>query len=108
MQAVRFDRNRIRLRRQQPGVDSRIGAFNGSVIPAYQNLFPDPTVNQMNQISNVGFQVNKAIAKQSSDIVVAFFPLTDSLTPDLQSLYLSSPAAFLSLLQAMSIPNMTK
>jgi hypothetical protein len=81
-----------------------IGAFNGSVIPAYQNLFPDPTVNQMNQISNVGFQVNKAIAKQSSDIVVAFFPLDRFLTPDLQSLYLSSPAAFFSPVEALIDP----
>ena len=81
-----------------------IGAFNGSVIPAYQNLFPDPTVNQMNQISNVGFQVNKAIAKQSSDIVVAFFPLDRFLTPDLQALYLSSPAAFFSPVEAMLDP----
>jgi hypothetical protein len=81
-----------------------IGAFNGSVIPAYQSLFPDSTVNQMNQISNVGFQVNKAIAKQSSDIVVAFFPLDRFLTPDLQSLYLSSPAAFFSPVEAMLDP----
>lgn len=81
-----------------------IGAFNGSVIPAYQNLFPDATVNQMNQISNVGFQVNKAIAKQSSDIVVAFFPLDRFLTPDLQSLYLSSPAAFFSPVEALIDP----
>ena len=81
-----------------------IGAFNGSVIPAYQNLFPDSTVNQMNQISNVGFQVNKAIAKQSSDIVVAFFPLDRFLTPDLQSLYLSSPSAFFSPVEALVDP----
>lgn len=81
-----------------------IGAFNGSVIPAYQSLFPDSTVNQMNQISNVGFQVNKAIAKQSSDIVVAFFPLDRFLTPDLQSLYLSSPAAFFSPAEALVDP----
>jgi hypothetical protein len=78
-----------------------IGAFNGSVIPAYQNLFPDSTVNQMNQISNVGFQVNKAIAKQGSDIVVAFFPLDRFLTPDLESLYLSSPSAFFSPVEAI-------
>src|ERR1700728_2215370 len=66
-----------------------IGAFNGSVIPAYQQFWPDSTVSQMNQISNVGFQTNKAIAKQSSDIIVAFFPIDRFLTPDLKSLYIS-------------------
>ena len=81
-----------------------IGAFNGSVIPGYEKFFPDATVNQMNQISNVGFQVNKAIAKQSSDIVVAFFPLDRFLTPDLQSLYLTSPAAFFSPVEALVDP----
>jgi len=81
-----------------------IGAFNGSVIPAYQQLWPDSTVNQMNQISNVGFQVNKAIAKQSSDVVVAFFPIDRFLTPDLKSLFISSPAAFFSPIAALFDP----
>ena len=78
-----------------------IGAFNGSVIPAYQQFWPDSTVSQMNQISNVGFQVNKAIAKQSSDIIVAFFPIDRFLTPDLKSLFISSPAAFFSPIEAL-------
>jgi hypothetical protein len=85
-----------------------IGAFNGSVIPAYQQLWPDPTVNQMNQISNVGFQVNKAIAKQSSDIIVAFFPIDRFLTPDLKSLFISSPAAFFSPIEALLDRNTQK
>lgn len=85
-----------------------IGAFNGSVIPAYQQLWPDPTVTQMNQISNVGFQVNKAIAKQSSDIVVAFFPIDRFLTPDLKSLFISSPAAFFSPIEALLDRNTQK
>lgn len=71
-----------------------IGAYNGSFIPAAQTLWPDATVAQMNRISDLGFQVNKVIAKQSSDIVVAFFPIDRFLTPGLKSIFLSSPAAF--------------
>lgn len=85
-----------------------IGAFNGSVIPAYQQFWPDSTVSQMNQISNVGFQTNKAIAKQSSDIIVAFFPIDRFLTPDLKSLYISTPAAFFSPVEALVDPKTRK
>jgi hypothetical protein len=48
----------------------------------------------MNRISDVGFQVNKVIAKDSSDIVVAFFPIDRFLTPGLKKLFLKSPALF--------------
>jgi hypothetical protein len=81
-----------------------IGAFNGAGIPAFQTIWPDATVGQMNRISDVGFQVNKVIAKQSSDIIVAFFPIDRFLTPDLKSLFVSSPAAFFAPIAAMIDP----
>jgi hypothetical protein len=81
-----------------------IGAFNGAGIPAYQTIWPDATVGQMNRISDVGFQVNKVIAKQSSDIIVAFFPIDRFLTPDLKSIFISSPAAFFAPIAAMIDP----
>lgn len=73
-----------------------ISAFNGVVIPTAQTFWPDSTIGQMNRISDFGFQVNKVIAKQSSDIVVAFFPLDRFLTPGLKDLFISSPAIFFS------------
>lgn len=78
-----------------------IGAFNGSAIPAAQNLWPDAMIGQMNEISDVGFQVNKVIAKQSSDIIVAFFPIDRFLTPSLKAVFISSPAAFFSPIEAL-------
>jgi hypothetical protein len=69
-------------------------AFAGTVVPAAQALWPDGTIGQMNRISDVGFQVNKVIAKDSSDIVVAFFPIDRFLTPGLKKLFLKSPALF--------------
>jgi hypothetical protein len=78
-----------------------IGAFNGSGIPAYEQLWPDSTVNQLNEISNVGFFVNKVVAKQNADIVVAFFPIDRFLTPELKSLFISHPAAFFSPVAAL-------
>jgi hypothetical protein len=84
-----------------------IGAFNGSVIPAAQNMWPDATIGQMNRISDFGFQVNKVIAKQSSDIVVAFFPIERFLTPDLASLFISYPSIFFSPLAATADPKVS-
>jgi hypothetical protein len=71
-----------------------VGAFTGHVVPAMQTLLPDGTIGQMNRISDVGFQVNKLIPKDSSDIVVAFFPIDRFLTPGLKRLFLKSPALF--------------
>jgi len=81
-----------------------IGAYNAHFIPAMQTFWPDPMVGQMNRISDFGFQVNKVIAKQSSDIVVAFFPIDRFLTPDLKSIFISSPAAFFAPFASLTDP----
>jgi hypothetical protein len=71
-----------------------IGAFNGQIVPAAETFWPDSTIGQMNRISDMGFQVNKVIPKESSDIVVSFFPIDRFLTPGLKKLFISSPAIF--------------
>jgi hypothetical protein len=71
-----------------------VNGFNGQVLPALQTFWPDTTIGQMNRISDVGFQVNKVVPKDSSDIIVAFFPIDRFLTPGLKRLFLKSPALF--------------
>jgi len=71
-----------------------VNAFNGQVIPGVQTFWPDGTIAQMNRISDFGFQVNKVIPKEGSDIIVAFFPIDRFLTPGLRKLFLRSPALF--------------
>ena len=78
----------------EKGIITGIGAFNGEVMPALNALFPDGTVAKSSDQSVLGFQVNKVIPKNSSDIVVAFFPLDRFLTPGLKKLFLKSPALF--------------
>ena len=73
-----------------------IGAYNAHFIPGIQGFWPDATVGQMNRISDLGFQVNKVIGKQNSDVVVAFFPIERFLTPGLRKIFLDSPAVFFS------------
>src|SRR5258708_39603091 len=50
----------------------------------------------MNRISDLGFRVDKIVPKESSDIVVAFFPLDRFLTAGLKDLFLKQPALFFS------------
>jgi hypothetical protein len=71
-----------------------IGAYNGQVIPALETFWPDPSIGQMNRISDLGFQVNKVISKDSSDIIIAFFPIDRFLTPGLKKLFLKNPSMF--------------
>lgn len=76
------------------GILKSIGAYTGQVVPAAQVLWPDGTIGQLDRISDFGFQTNKVIAKEASDIVVAFFPLDRFITPALKKLFLRSPAVF--------------
>jgi hypothetical protein len=77
-----------------PDVTKGIGAFNGTVVPGASTLWPDGTVNQINRISDFGFQTNKAISKQSSDVVVAFFPIDRFLTSGFRKVFLTDPAGW--------------
>jgi hypothetical protein len=70
-----------------------IAAFNGEVVPGAANLWPDGTVNQINRITDFGFQTNKVIPKQAADILVAFFPIQRFLTPGFKKVFLKEPAA---------------
>lgn len=71
-----------------------ISAFSGEVVPGVQTFWPDSTVGQMNRISDFGFQVNKVIPKESSDIIVAFFPIDRFITPGFKEWFIKSPALF--------------
>jgi hypothetical protein len=48
----------------------------------------------MDRISDLAFRVNKVIPKESSDIVVAFFPIDRFLTPGFKEWFIKSPALF--------------
>jgi hypothetical protein len=81
-----------------------ISSFNGVVVPGASTLWPDGTVNQINRISDFGFQTNKVIAKQSSDIVVAFFPIDRFLTKGFRQVFLSDPAAWFTPYELLADP----
>jgi len=85
-----------------------MSAFNGVVVPGAATLWPDGTVNQINRINDLGFQTNKIIPKQASDIVVAFFPIDRFLTPTFRKLFLDNPAGFFAPGELLTDPKISK
>ncbi len=71
-----------------------VGEYNGQFVPGLQAFWPDATVPQLNRVSDFGFQTNKVIAKENSDIVYAFFPIDRFLTPGMRNIFLNAPALF--------------
>ena len=71
-----------------------VTGFNGSLVPGVQTFWPDQTLPQVNRVSDFGFQTNKVVPKDNSDIVYAFFPIERFLTPGLRKIFLSAPALF--------------
>jgi hypothetical protein len=85
-----------------------VASFNGVVVPGASTLWPDGTVNQINRISDFGFQTNKLIPKQGSDIIVAFFPIERFLTPSFKKLFLNNPSGLFLPLEMIADPKTGK
>lgn len=81
---------------KETGIAKGIAAFNGNIVPGVAFAWPDGAVAQQNRISDFGYQTNKIIAKQSSDIIVCFFPIDMFLSSPFRDLFLKSPGLFLS------------
>jgi hypothetical protein len=79
---------------KEVGIAKGVAAYNGSILPSLRTLLPDSAIDQANRISDLGYRVNKVIPQESSDIMVAFFPLDRFLTPGLSKLFQKSPAIF--------------
>jgi hypothetical protein len=71
-----------------------VSVYSGAFVPALGTLWPDNTQAETNLISDIGFRTNRVIPANSSDVVIAFFPLDRFLTPQLKKLYFHAPAAF--------------
>jgi hypothetical protein len=78
-----------------------IAAFNGTLIPGVETLWPDDTIGQLNRVSDFGYQANKVIPQNGSEVIVCFFPIDRFLTPGFKELFLTSPALFFSPLEML-------
>ena len=85
----------------EDGIIKGIAAATGVGIPGLATAWPDRTVEQLNRVSDLGFRTNKLVPKESSEIVVCFFPIDRFLTPGFRKLFLKSPALFFAPLQML-------
>ncbi len=86
----------------EDGIVKGIAAVTGVGIPGVATAWPDKTVEQLNRVSDLGFRANKVVPKESSEIVVCFFPIDRFLTPGFRKLFLTSPALFFAPLQMLA------
>src|SRR5436190_2536149 len=78
----------------EEGIIKGIAAATGVGIPGVATAWPDRTIEQLNRVSDLGFRTNKLVPKESSEVIVCFFPIDRFLTPGFRKLFLKSPALF--------------
>jgi hypothetical protein len=57
-----------------PSFPKAVAIFNGPVISAFSEAFPDYTINQMNRLNDSAYQANTLISTKHSKVMVAFLP----------------------------------
>jgi hypothetical protein len=70
---------------------SAVAAFNGPLLAAFQQVFPDYTLEQMNRLSDSAFAANTIVGKQQAKVLVMFIPQPYLLTKKQQKAYYKDP-----------------
>jgi hypothetical protein len=68
-----------------------VAAFNGPLLTAFQTMFPDFTVNQLNRLNDSAFLANTVVGKQQAKVIVMFIPMEYLLTKDQASQFYDDP-----------------
>jgi hypothetical protein len=74
-----------------PAFAPSVAAFNGPLLTAYQSMFPDFTVNQLNRLNDSAFLANTIVGKQQAKVIVIFIPMEYLLTKGQASAFYRDP-----------------
>jgi hypothetical protein len=74
-----------------PSFSDSMAIFNGPVLSAYRNAFPDYTINQMNRLSDSAYQANTLVPRQQAKVLVAFVPQAIFLDKKQRKLFWDDP-----------------
>lgn len=55
-----------------PSYGDSVAVFNGPVLSAYMDVFPDHTINQLNRLNDTAYRSNSLVGKQQAKVLVAF------------------------------------
>ena len=92
----------------EEGIVKGLQAFGSVGVPGLKEAWPDATIEQLNRISDFGYQTNKVIPKQGAEVIVGFFPIDRFLTPGFKQLFQRSPALFFAPLQMLVDPKLKR
>lgn len=79
-----------------PSYAESVAVFNGPVISAYMDAFPDYTINQMNRLNDSAWRSNTLIPKQQARVLVAFIPQSMFLTKKQRRQFMDDPTGLFS------------
>lgn len=74
-----------------PSYPKAVAVFNGPVISAFSEAFPDFTINQMNRLNDSAYQANTLIPARHSKVMVAFLPQAIFLNKDQREKFWNEP-----------------
>jgi hypothetical protein len=74
-----------------PSYAESVAVFNGPVISAYMDVFPDYTINQLNRLNDSAYRSNTLVPKQQAKVLVAFIPQAIFLTKEQRSQFQKDP-----------------
>jgi hypothetical protein len=74
-----------------PSFSPSVAAFNGPLLTAYQSIFPDETVNQLNRLNDSTYAANTVVPKQQAKVLVVFIPMSILLDKKEQNDFYSNP-----------------
>jgi hypothetical protein len=76
-----------------PSYPKSVAVFNGPIISAYSELYPDYTINQMNRLSDSAYKSNSLVPKQQAKVLVAFIPQAIFLTTEQRKKFWNDPTS---------------
>ena len=76
-----------------PAFAPGVAAFNGPLMTAYETMFPDYTVNQLNRLNDEAYAANTVVGKHQAKVMVVFIPMSMLLDKDEQKQYYQNPHA---------------
>lgn len=76
-----------------PSYADAVAVFNGPVISAFSEAFPDYTINQMNRLNDSAYTANTLIPAKHSKVMVAFIPQAVFLNKSQRKLFWSDPTS---------------
>ncbi len=70
-----------------------VAVWNGPVVAAFSDVFPDATINQMNRLNDSAYSANSIVAKQHSKVMAVFLPQAILLNPDEMKQFWKDPTS---------------